>query len=70
MNSSEIYTPGDQDASPQKPPIVLGYNIESIKQLTSVDGKDKLSFNLAASQQVWAITASGSATMSVLRIPQ
>jgi len=35
-----------------------------------VDGKDKLSFNLAASQQVWAITASGSATISVLRIPQ
>lgn len=53
MNSSEIYTPGDQDASPQKPPIVLGYNIESIKQLTSVDGKDKFLGKSDADIKAW-----------------
>ena len=35
-----------------------------------IDAKDKLSFILPASQQVWAITNSGTAGLSVLRQPQ
>lgn len=35
-----------------------------------MDSKDKLNFILSATQSPWAITASGSATISVLRQPQ
>ena len=35
-----------------------------------MDGKDKLVLILSATQSLWAITASGSATISVLRQPQ
>lgn len=35
-----------------------------------MDGKDKINFVLAAMQPLWAICASGSATISVLRQPQ
>jgi hypothetical protein len=35
-----------------------------------MDGKDKVNFILSAMQPLWAICASGSATISVLRQPQ
>ena len=55
-NNTSIYLGGSADVTSTN-----GYRM---------DGKDKLNFILSATQSLWAITASGSATISVLRQPQ
>ena len=41
MNNSEVYHSGAQEPLPPKAPLVLGYNTESIRNLTSDEGKNK-----------------------------
>ena len=53
MNSSEIYPPGEQESSFDKPPAVLGYNVDSIKQLVGKEGRDKFLAKSDADIQAW-----------------
>lgn len=53
MNNSEIYSPSEQDALHQKEPIVLGYNTESVRKLTTSEGKDRLMAKSDADIKAW-----------------
>jgi hypothetical protein len=77
-SSSVLIVPGDPSGfhvslhnTDNTTPIYLGGSA-GVTQTNGyrMDGKDKLVLILSASQSLWAICSSGSATISVMRQPQ